>query len=120
MEAPGTAPGSEELISASFIAIAARSGRLNIGKVKGFRKGDRRLQRRVRGGLFGIMHKMLARMLGGIAVRGYGSYAQSASAGLPMLDQVLFGTKPGSCQAAKDGAPSDSQGRAADAAGKSL
>ena len=38
VEAPGTAPGSEELISTPFIAIAAQSGRPNISLVMLFSK----------------------------------------------------------------------------------
>jgi len=38
VEAPGTAPGSEELISTPFIAIAAQGGRPNIRLVRIFSK----------------------------------------------------------------------------------
>jgi len=48
VEAPGTAPGSEELISASFIAIAAQGGTTNIGKAMRIRKGDCRGKHRPR------------------------------------------------------------------------
>jgi hypothetical protein len=39
VEAPGTAPGSEELISTPFIAIAALGGNLNITWTTLFLKG---------------------------------------------------------------------------------
>jgi hypothetical protein len=38
VEAPGTAPGSEELISTPFIAIAAKSGGSNISTIELFSK----------------------------------------------------------------------------------
>src|SRR3984893_14201172 len=48
VEAPGTAPGSEELISTSFIAIAAQGGGGNISVLAHFskRNGKRRLDPR--------------------------------------------------------------------------
>ena len=41
VEAPGTAPGSEELISTPFIAIAAQGGRLNIARRRDFQRPRR-------------------------------------------------------------------------------
>src|SRR3984893_4023461 len=41
VEAPGTAPGSEELISTPFIAIAAKGGNSNIARRRDFQRPER-------------------------------------------------------------------------------
>ena len=51
VEAPGTAPGSEELISTPFIAIAAQGGAANISTMAHFSK--RKTKRDKTGGAYG-------------------------------------------------------------------
>ncbi len=67
VEAPGTAPGSEELISTPFIAIAAQGGGLNISSMAHFSK--RNGKRRLTSGAHGNKQPRRSLVIWGMSVR---------------------------------------------------